>query len=83
MNSRIAVLSLFGMVNWIYTWHNPRIDADATDLARQMSQVFLNGVLQGETPKSDSESKSTGREAPGGNLKIKLKEGVHDGNHDC
>ena len=61
VNSRIAVLSLFGMVNWIYTWHNPRIDADATDLARQMSQIFLNGVLQGETPKTSSESKSTGR----------------------
>src|SRR5215470_13018259 len=27
--SRIAVLGLFGMMNWIYTWHNPRIDADA------------------------------------------------------
>ncbi len=66
VNSRIAVLSLFGMVNWIYTWHNPRIDADATDLARQMSQVFLNGVLQGETPKSDSESKLTGRKRRAG-----------------
>jgi AcrR family transcriptional regulator len=61
VNSRIAVLSLFGMVNWIYTWHNPRVDADATDLARQMSQIFLNGVLQGEAPKTSSESKSNGR----------------------
>ena len=26
-SSRIAVLSLFGMMNWIYTWHNPRVDA--------------------------------------------------------
>jgi AcrR family transcriptional regulator len=66
VNSRIAVLSLFGMVNWIYTWHNPRIDADATDLARQMSQIFLNGVLQGETPKLDSESKLTGRKRRAG-----------------
>src|SRR5438874_7706613 len=23
-NSRIAVLSLFGMMNWIYTWYKPR-----------------------------------------------------------
>jgi AcrR family transcriptional regulator len=61
VNSRIAALSLFGMLNWIYTWHNPRVDADATDLARQMSQIFLNGVLQGETPKANTESKSTGR----------------------
>lgn len=61
VNSRIAALALFGMLNWIYTWHNPRVDADAKDLARQMSQIFLNGVLNGETPKSTSESKSTGR----------------------
>src|SRR6204780_3060907 len=27
--TRIGGLSLFGMMNWIYTWHNPRIDADA------------------------------------------------------
>ncbi len=26
-STRIAVLSLFGMMNWIYTWHNPRVDA--------------------------------------------------------
>ena len=56
LNSRLAVLSLFGMTNWIYTWHNPRVDADAADLARQMSQIFLNGVLNPETPGRDSES---------------------------
>ncbi len=43
-SARIAVLSLFGMMNWIYTWHNPRVDADAADLARQMGDIFLNGV---------------------------------------
>src|SRR5712691_8525405 len=42
--SRIAVLSLFGMMNWIYTWHNPRIDADAQELARQMADIFLKGI---------------------------------------
>jgi len=43
--SRIAVLSLFGMMNWIYTWYNPRVDADAGALARQMSELFLTGLL--------------------------------------
>lgn len=42
--SRVAVLSLFGMVNWIYTWHNPRIDADARTLALQMGNIFLDGL---------------------------------------
>jgi TetR/AcrR family transcriptional regulator, cholesterol catabolism regulator len=41
---RIAVLSLFGMVNWFYTWHNPRIDADAGVLAQQMADIFLDGI---------------------------------------
>src|SRR6202050_759823 len=45
--TRIAVLSLFGMMNWIYTWHNPRVDADAEQLAREMSDIFLRGVMAG------------------------------------
>jgi AcrR family transcriptional regulator len=43
-NSRVVVLSLFGMMNWIYTWHNPRVDADAEELAREMGDMFLHGV---------------------------------------
>jgi TetR/AcrR family transcriptional regulator, cholesterol catabolism regulator len=44
-STRIAVLSLFGMMNWIYTWHNPRIDADANQLANEMGDIFLRGVM--------------------------------------
>ena len=44
-STRIAVLSLFGMMNWIYTWHNPRVDADATVIAQEMGNMFLRGVL--------------------------------------
>jgi TetR/AcrR family transcriptional regulator, cholesterol catabolism regulator len=43
-SSRMAVLSLFGMMNWIYTWYNPRIDADAEELSRGMGDIFLQGV---------------------------------------
>ena len=43
-NSRMAVLSLFGMMNWIYTWYNPRVDGNARILARQMGDIFLRGV---------------------------------------
>ncbi|HTC55377.1 MAG TPA: TetR/AcrR family transcriptional regulator [Candidatus Sulfotelmatobacter sp.] len=46
-STRIAVLSLFGMMNWIYTWHNPRVDADAEQLASEMSDIFLRGVMTG------------------------------------
>ena len=43
-SSRTAVLSLFGMMNWLYTWYNPRVDAEAADLARQMGDIFLQGI---------------------------------------
>jgi TetR/AcrR family transcriptional regulator, cholesterol catabolism regulator len=43
-SSRIAVLSLFGMMNWIYTWYNPRADANAKELSRQMADIFLRGI---------------------------------------
>jgi AcrR family transcriptional regulator len=43
-SSRIAVLSLFGMMNWIYTWYNPRADANAKELSRQMGDIFLKGI---------------------------------------
>jgi TetR/AcrR family transcriptional regulator, cholesterol catabolism regulator len=52
--TRIAVLSLFGMINWIYTWHNPRTDADAVALARRMGDIFLHGILQRKEKKSRS-----------------------------
>jgi hypothetical protein len=31
-------------MNWIYTWHNPRVDADADELAGEMSNIFLRGI---------------------------------------
>ncbi len=43
--TRLAVLGLFGMMNWIYTWHNPRVDADAESIAREMGDIFLRGVM--------------------------------------
>ena len=43
-SSRTAVLSLFGMMNWIYTWYNPRVDAGATELAQEMGDIFLQGI---------------------------------------
>ena len=39
-STRIAVLSLFGMMNWIYTWHNPRVDADADATCARDGRYF-------------------------------------------
>jgi AcrR family transcriptional regulator len=48
VNPRIAVLSLFGMMNWIYTWHNPRVDPQAERLAEIITGIFLEGVANGD-----------------------------------
>jgi AcrR family transcriptional regulator len=50
-STRIAVLSLFGMMNWIYTWHNPSVDADAESLAQEMGDIFFRGVLPAKSRK--------------------------------
>jgi TetR/AcrR family transcriptional regulator, cholesterol catabolism regulator len=52
-STRIAVLSLFGMMNWIYTWHNPKVDADAEQIAREMGEIFLRGVMNGSRARKD------------------------------
>jgi len=43
---RVAVLSLFGMMNWVYKWHNPEIDPGAEELTNVIVGIFLNGVLE-------------------------------------
>src|SRR5712671_253920 len=53
-STRIAVLSLFGMMNWIYTWHNPRVDADAAHVAGEMGDIFLRGVTMGARGRRES-----------------------------
>ena len=54
-STRIAVLSLFGMMNWIYTWHNPRVDAEAASIAQEMGDVFLRGVMAGAKGRKDKD----------------------------
>jgi AcrR family transcriptional regulator len=44
LSPRVAVLSLFGMMNWVYTWHKPKLDPGAGELAGAISAIFLNGV---------------------------------------
>lgn len=50
LNPRVAVLSLFGMMNWIYTWYNPRVDPPAARLAETMTGIFLAGVAMNGRP---------------------------------
>jgi len=39
------------MMNWIYTWYNPRVDGDAAKLAGEMGDIFLRGIRNGKNAK--------------------------------
>ena len=44
VSTRTAVMGLFGMMNWLYTWYKPKVDPSAEIIARQISDIFLQGV---------------------------------------
>ncbi len=56
--SRLDVLTLFGMMNWIYTWYNPRVDADAEEIAGKMGDIFLHGVSTAAPRRKNRKRKS-------------------------
>lgn len=43
-NSRAAILSLFGIINWLHTWYNPHVDGAPPLLAKEISDIFLGGI---------------------------------------
>ncbi len=40
----LATLFLFGSLNWIYMWYNPKENPDITKLRDQLLTIFLNGI---------------------------------------
>jgi AcrR family transcriptional regulator len=66
LDLRVATFSLFGIMNWIYTWYQPKRDLPLSQLMEQMLRIYFFGVLQGaavEAPwfsaTSDARSKET------------------------
>ena len=62
---RVATFSLFGMMNWIYTWYQPKRDLPLRQLTEQMLRIYFFGVLQGgamEAPWFDSAVAASGKE---------------------
>jgi AcrR family transcriptional regulator len=45
LDARVATMSLFGTLNWLYRWYDPRKDRSPSGLANQISTQFLQGVL--------------------------------------
>jgi AcrR family transcriptional regulator len=63
ISTRTAVMGLFGMMNWLYTWYKPRVDPDAKVLAREISDIFLQGI-HGEVSAAKSNRKPVERSRP-------------------
>ena len=44
-NRRVAAYSLFGMMNWIYTWYDPLGDVGVELLSQNICRLFLGGYV--------------------------------------
>jgi len=62
---RVATFSLFGMMNWIYTWYQPKRDLPLPQLTEQMLRIYFFGLLQGgavEAPWLDATVSASAKE---------------------
>jgi AcrR family transcriptional regulator len=48
----VATYALFGMMNWIYNWYDPRGKLKVADLSHNLTQLFLSGFLSNRTEDS-------------------------------
>ena len=46
---RVATFALFGMMNWIYTWYQPKRDLPPAQLIDQMLRIYFFGLLKAGT----------------------------------
>lgn len=44
---RVASFALFGMMNWIYTWYQPKRDLPLPQLIEQMLRLYFFGLISG------------------------------------
>ena len=59
----VATYALFGMMNWIYNWYNPRGKIAVADLVDNVMRLFLTGFLEGSQDSSLCLPKSTSAES--------------------
>ena len=45
LDVRVATMSLFGTLNWLYRWYDPKTGPSPTTLARQITEQLLNGTI--------------------------------------
>jgi TetR/AcrR family transcriptional regulator, cholesterol catabolism regulator len=59
-NRRVAAYSLFGMMNWIYTWYDPLGDVGIELLSQNICRLFLGGYVGLPVPESSLSRGSAG-----------------------
>jgi len=65
MDLRAATFSLFGMMNWVYTWYQSRRDLPLPELLDQMLRIYFFGIIKGnqaQEPWLTSSSHEKGKE---------------------
>ena len=60
-DQRVAVYTLFGMMNWIYNWYRPERDPDVGRLADEMLHIFVRGYLSAPVEIREAGSRPEGK----------------------
>jgi hypothetical protein len=47
LDRHVATMSLFGMLNWLYRWYDPKRGRSPNGVANQIANQFLHGLLAG------------------------------------
>lgn len=50
VDRRVAAFALFGMMNWIYTWYDPDGSVAPNQLADQLAELFMRGIMPAAVP---------------------------------
>lgn len=58
-DAHAATMALFGMLNWLYRWYDPKRGRSAAALANQITSQFLHGVIGEPSAAGPGRSAST------------------------
>lgn len=48
----IITFSIFGMMNWIYTWYNPKLSSDVSQIVETIFKMAISGIKNFELKKN-------------------------------
>lgn len=60
----VSTMCLFGMLNWLYRWYDPKNSKSPTALANQICRQFLRGLINQEPLSNDEAAASNSPDRP-------------------